>query len=128
MIGNAAVAFMPSRPTRIMHGAYMPMPSVISAPSTKLPTRPSTSFDALQIERALPRPAGDEAGRAGHFRDLRQAKSTAGDEQRAAHPDLNRCASASFATMPAPSHAPATARQNHQNQRHRIDLDGEPCR
>ena len=36
MIGKAAVGFIPSRLTMIMHGAYRPMPSVISAPSAKL--------------------------------------------------------------------------------------------
>ena len=50
IIGNAAIGFMPSRLTMIMHGAYNPMPIVISAPKQKLtaipihkrvPSRPS---------------------------------------------------------------------------------------
>ena len=46
MIGKPAVGFMPSRLTRIMHGAYSPMPSVINAPSTKLPPMPSAEHRA----------------------------------------------------------------------------------
>jgi len=44
MIGNAALGFMPSRLTRIMHGAYRPMPSVIKAPSMKFTATAITSL------------------------------------------------------------------------------------
>src|ERR1051326_2516956 len=40
MIGNAAAGFIPRRLTRIMHGAYRPMPSIIRTPRTKLTARP----------------------------------------------------------------------------------------
>ena len=52
MIGKAAVGVHAEQADRIMQGAYMPMPSVISAPRTKLPARPSDELHALQVERA----------------------------------------------------------------------------
>src|SRR4051812_42144685 len=54
MIGNAVVAFMPRRLTRIMHGAYRPMPMVISAPRMKFPTRPMMNFVPSSPSELLP--------------------------------------------------------------------------
>ena len=47
MIGNAAFGFMPRRATRIMHGAYRPIPSVISAPRTKLTPTATANYKAF---------------------------------------------------------------------------------
>ena len=44
MMGKAAIGFIPSKLTRIRHGAYKPIPSVISAPSRKLIATAAASF------------------------------------------------------------------------------------
>ena len=72
MIGNAARGFMPSSATRIMHGAYRPMPSVISAPSTKLPAMPTHSERRLQAERVA---AGREELEVGHREEGRRGRA-----------------------------------------------------
>ena len=51
IIGNAAMGFIPSRLTIIMHGAYNPMPIVISAPKQKLTAIPIHKRRALEAER-----------------------------------------------------------------------------
>ena len=94
MMGNAALAFMPSRPTRIMHGAYRPMPSVISAPSTKLPASPSDQLHALKVQRAVAG-ARSPGWRCRSLEMLRHANRTASDEQRARPSRSGCCASAS---------------------------------
>ena len=40
--GSATQGFMPSRLTRMSEGAYIPIPSVISAPSTKFTATANT--------------------------------------------------------------------------------------
>src|SRR6185503_21225109 len=48
MIGNAARGLIPSKLTRIRHGAYKPTPSVISAPRTQLTQMANTSGPPLR--------------------------------------------------------------------------------
>jgi len=55
MIGNAARGFIPSKLIRIRHGAYKPMPIVISAPRQKFATIAKNS-SVPERPRASPPP------------------------------------------------------------------------
>ncbi len=114
MIGNAAMGLMPSRLTRIRQGPYSPMPSDISAPSTKL------------RDEADPEPRARERDRlatARHESEDREQEEQGGDEQRHAHAELHR------ASRQARDHLCAhegtrDRRRDHADQRHRIHDDG----
>ena len=97
MIGNAAAGFMPSALTSTMHGAYSPIPAVISAPSTKLHATPTRSLPGESPSASPPFGRSDPAEAA-----MRVAAT------RSATPMIVRTVlRGNRATRPAPSHAPA---------------------
>ena len=54
MIGKAALGFIPSNETRIMQGAYRPIPSGMSAPKSTLPAIAVASLTPVTPNRSPP--------------------------------------------------------------------------
>src|ERR1700730_5504232 len=99
MIGKAASGLMPSRLTRIRHGAYRPTPNIINAPSRQLAHTPNTSA-APWSPRASP-PAGNQAR---FFASISAAATNSATPMPSWMMRLG-----ARATMPAPNQAPTTA-------------------
>ena len=120
MIGNAAVGFMPSRLTRIMHGRVEPDPERHQRAEQEVAGDGDDEQHAADAERLA---AERQDAAAGQRLQLGDQHQRGRDQQRRAHPDLDLAASASCATTPAPSQAPSTAAAIIENSVSDVDRD-----